>query len=72
MFSGAESLMDECDLEHGSPCTAGGLHMPNSRSMNEFAKRVSRLRYHSQCAADIERAEQSSGSPGKCTPFLIH
>lgn len=57
--------LDDCEQEHGSPCTAGGLHMPNSRSMNDFAKRVRRLRYHSQCGTERELPEVSTGSsPG--------
>lgn len=52
-------IFEEYDLEHGSPCAKGGLHMPNSKSMNEFAKRV-RLRYHSQCAPEFERTDDSS------------
>ncbi|KAB0797056.1 hypothetical protein PPYR_11117 [Photinus pyralis] len=68
---GTEVDLEECEQDHGSPCTAGGLHMPNSRSMNDFAKRVRRLRYHSQCATEPEVAEASTGSsPGKCEPFL--
>ncbi|KAF5277664.1 hypothetical protein FQA39_LY18452 [Lamprigera yunnana] len=68
---GTEVDLEECEQEHGSPCTAGGLHMPNSRSMNDFAKRVRRLRYHSQCATEPEVAEISTGSsPGNCMPFL--
>lgn len=52
-------------MEKGSPCTAGGLHMPNSKSMNNFAKRVQRLRHHSQCNPEPERIETSTGSsPG--------
>ncbi|KAK5642961.1 hypothetical protein RI129_009128 [Pyrocoelia pectoralis] len=75
-----ESDIRQCDSvlqegeggrEHGSPCTAGGLHMPNSRSMNDFAKRVRRLRYHSQCTTEPEVQETSTGSsPGNCEPFL--
>lgn len=68
---GTEVDLEECEQEHGSPCTAGGLHMPNSRSMNDFAKRVRRLRYHSQCTTEPEVAEISTGSsPGNCVPFL--
>lgn len=38
------------ELQHkGSPCTSGGLHMPNSHSLHAFATRVQRLRYYSQC-----------------------
>ncbi|KAJ8943931.1 hypothetical protein NQ314_009595 [Rhamnusium bicolor] len=60
----------EEEQEHGSPCTAGGLHMPNSKSMNNFAKRVQRLRYHSQCNPEPERIETSTGSsPGNSISF---
>lgn len=56
--------MDNCEHEHGSPCTAGGIHMPNSKSMNEFARR---LRYYSQCAVETEKFDKHSteSSPGK-------
>lgn len=68
---GVEVDLEECEQEHGSPCTAGGLHMPNSRSMNDFARRVRRLRYHSQCTTEPEVHETSTGSsPGNCEPFL--
>ncbi|KAJ8924577.1 hypothetical protein NQ315_000726 [Exocentrus adspersus] len=63
-----ENLEEE--QEHGSPCTAGGLHMPNSKSMNSFAKRVQRLRYHSQCNPEPDKNEISTGSsPGNSIPF---
>ncbi|XP_050499567.1 hamartin isoform X4 [Diabrotica virgifera virgifera] len=56
--------------EHGSPCTEGGLHMPNSKSMNNFAKRVQRLRHHSTCNPEPEKLETSTGSsPGNGIPF---
>ncbi|CAH1170194.1 unnamed protein product [Phaedon cochleariae] len=58
------------EQEHGSPCTAGGLHMPNSKSINNFAKRVQRLRHHSQCDPKPEKIETSTGSsPGNGIPF---
>lgn len=59
-----EEEMDSCELENGSPCTEGGLHMPNSSSMSAFAKR---LRYYSQCAAETEKIDKQSteSSPGK-------
>lgn len=38
---------EECQQESGSPCTSGGLHMPNSQSMRDFARQVNRLRYYS-------------------------
>ncbi|KAJ8957088.1 hypothetical protein NQ318_007302 [Aromia moschata] len=48
----------------------GGLHMLNSKSMNNFAKRVQRLRYHSQCNPEPETIETSTGSsPGNSIPF---
>lgn len=54
------------DSEQGSPCTAGGLHMPNSKSMNSFAKRMRRIRHHSQCNPEVDKMQSSTGSsPGK-------
>ncbi|XP_018331114.1 hamartin isoform X2 [Agrilus planipennis] len=51
------------EQEHGSPCTEGGLHMADSRSMNILIKR---LRYHSQCGPDRDLPEISTeSSPGK-------
>lgn len=43
---------EECEQQLGSPCTMGGLHMPNSQSMIHLVKRVNRLRFYSQCVAD--------------------
>lgn len=44
---------EECQQDTGSPCTTGGLHMPNSKSMLDFARQVkSRLRFYSQCHQD--------------------
>ncbi|XP_046388125.1 hamartin isoform X2 [Ischnura elegans] len=40
---------EECQLNAGSPCSAGGLHMPNSASMMDFARRVSQIHYGSHC-----------------------
>lgn len=57
----------ENSLEQGSPCSQGGLHMPNSRSMNDFAKRVQRLRYHSQNYDRDSTGNSESGSPEKGT-----
>lgn len=67
-----DSIHDDCDSldfndeqEHGSPCTEGGLHMPNSASMTNFAKNMRRLRYHSQCNPEPEKSKTSTGSsPG--------
>ncbi|KAL3284794.1 hypothetical protein HHI36_018935 [Cryptolaemus montrouzieri] len=60
-------------LEQGSPCSQGGLHMPNSKSMNDFAKRVQRLRYHSQNYDKDTIGDSTGSSPGKDSssePFL--
>ncbi|GLV45534.1 Tsc1 [Carabus blaptoides fortunei] len=68
----AEYEMGECcgeahELQHkGSPCTSGGLHMPNSHSLHAFATRVQRLRYYSQCGPVHDYSESSAGSsPGQ-------
>lgn len=40
--------------------------MPNSKSMNSFAKRIRRMRHHSQCNPEIDKMQSSTGSsPGK-------
>ncbi|XP_022905445.1 hamartin [Onthophagus taurus] len=65
-----ENLDNNCEQEHGSPCTEGGLHMPNSKSINDFTKRIQRLRYSSQCADDAEKYELSTGSsPGNAVSY---
>lgn len=70
-FALPDDDVEDCEQETGSPCTAGGLHMPNSRSMNELAKRVRRFRYYSQCA-DTEHKKISTGSsPGKGELLLL-
>ncbi|XP_069705375.1 hamartin isoform X3 [Periplaneta americana] len=69
---------EECQQESGSPCTSGGLHMPTSRSMREFARRVHqqhRQRFYSQCVPDT-RATSLSGfstgsSPGEGSAFPL-
>ncbi|GJQ87097.1 putative hamartin protein [Trypoxylus dichotomus] len=69
-FRGNEDDVDNCEQEHGSPCTEGGLHMPNSVSMNNITLRLRRLRFHSQCADDTEKFERSTGSsPGNAISF---
>ncbi|XP_066249925.1 hamartin isoform X2 [Euwallacea similis] len=68
-FDDSSDCNKEEDTEHGSPCTAGGLHMPNSRSINSFKKRIRRLRYHSQCNPELDGVELSTGSsPGNGMP----
>ncbi|KAL1517767.1 hypothetical protein ABEB36_001491 [Hypothenemus hampei] len=62
---------DNDDVEHGSPCTAGGLHMPNSKSIHDFKKRICRFRNNSQCNPEPERVETSTGSsPGNGIAFV--
>lgn len=55
------------DLQQGSPCTSGGLHMPNSHSLQAFASRVHRLRYYSQCGPVHDQGSETStgSSPGQ-------
>ncbi|XP_065161962.1 hamartin isoform X3 [Atheta coriaria] len=53
------------DCEQGSPCTSGGLHMPNSRQMTAFKNNMKRLRHHSQCGQEADPINDSTGSsPG--------
>ena len=69
---------DECQLEmSGSPCTLGGLHMPNSQSMYHFTQRVNRMRYYSTCTPTssshnlLPKGTISTGSsPGETGSFL--
>lgn len=42
-----DAVVDDC---HKTGCSKGGLHMADHKQMIAFAKRVSRLRFHSQCA----------------------
>ncbi|XP_050300814.1 hamartin isoform X1 [Anthonomus grandis grandis] len=64
---------DTDDIEHGSPCAAGGLHMPNSKSINNFKKRIRRFRKDSQCSAEpdlSDTVQMSTGSsPGNGLPI---
>lgn len=36
----------------GSPCSSGGLHLPDGRSMRNFVKDMKRIRHHSQCHSE--------------------
>lgn len=67
---------DECQQESGSPCMSGGLHMPTSRSMREFARRVHqqhRQRFYSQCTLDTKLSSSvgfsTGSSPGEGSAF---
>ncbi|XP_066991586.2 hamartin isoform X2 [Anabrus simplex] len=67
---------EECQQESGSPCTSGGLHMPNSRSMWDFARRVHqqhRQRFYSQCMPESSSDKQvglsTGSSPGEGSGF---
>jgi hypothetical protein len=56
--------VDECQP---STCPKGGLHMADHRQMMAFAKRVSRLRFHSQCGPGPNLGEFNTSlapSPG--------
>jgi len=58
------SGVDECQP---STCAEGGLHMADHKEIMAFAKRVSRLRFHSQCGpgTDLGNINYSLGpSPG--------
>lgn len=58
---------EECQQESGSPCMSGGLHIPTSRSMREFARRVHqqhRQRFYSQCTLDTKGSGLSDFSAG--------
>uniref|UniRef100_A0A1B6DIZ6 Hamartin n=1 Tax=Clastoptera arizonana TaxID=38151 RepID=A0A1B6DIZ6_9HEMI len=63
-----EDEYEECQLELGSPCLSGGLHMPNSKSMMDFARQIkSRHRYYSQCQSGLS----SGSSPSENSGFLV-
>jgi hypothetical protein len=69
---------EECQQESGSPCTSGGLHMPTSHSMREFARRFHqqhRQRFYSQCIPDTKGSNSAGfstgSSPGECSAFPL-
>ncbi|KAK7868190.1 hypothetical protein R5R35_003057 [Gryllus longicercus] len=67
---------EECEQETGSPCTSGGLHMPNSRSMLDFARRVHhRQRFYSQCLPESGNEGvvglSTGSSPGQGSNFPL-
>lgn len=49
----------------GSPCSAGGLHIPNSRSMLDFARKFNRWRMHSHCLGDTSQCFSAGTSPAE-------
>lgn len=55
-------------------CNEGGLHMPDPRSIIQFARQVNRLRFHSQCQPDTFLLAQigvsSGSSPRDGATFL--
>ncbi|OXA54586.1 Hamartin [Folsomia candida] len=55
-----DSVVDNCK---SVGCPKGGLHMADHKQMIAFAKRVSRLRFHSQCAPN-----GSDGTTGNQAP----
>lgn len=57
-----EVYSNECDINcetESSPCSVGGLHIPDSKSMMEFARRV---RMYSHC---IDSSYSAGTSPGE-------
>lgn len=60
-----DTSIDDCNT---TGCAAGGLHMADHTQMMAFAKRVSRLRFHSQCAPGTTFSDISTNvvipSPG--------
>lgn len=63
---------EECQQDTGSPCTTGGLHMPNSKSMLDFARQVkSRLRFYSQCHQDSYIGLSTGSSPNEGSEFPV-
>ncbi|XP_030766051.1 hamartin isoform X4 [Sitophilus oryzae] len=53
------------EMDQGSPCSAGGLHMPNSKSFTNFKKRIRQFSHSSQYNTEPEQTELSTGSsPG--------
>ncbi|XP_026479810.1 hamartin-like [Ctenocephalides felis] len=47
-----EDQFVDCIPASCTTCTSGGLHVPNSRSMKNFAEHIKRLRFYSQCNND--------------------
>ncbi|XP_055679805.1 hamartin [Lutzomyia longipalpis] len=56
---------EDFDVAEGSPCSAGGLHIPNSRSMLDFARKFSRWRMHSHCLGDSSQCYSAGSSPAE-------
>ncbi|XP_059612459.1 hamartin isoform X2 [Phlebotomus argentipes] len=54
---------EDYDAAEGSPCSAGGLHIPNSRSMLDFARKFNRWRMHSHCLGDTSQCFSAGTSP---------
>lgn len=53
---------DPCQPEKsGSPCSSGGLHMPDNQSLCNFARQMNRLRtrHYSQCNSDSGKCWRS-------------
>lgn len=42
-----------CEQEKsGSPCSSGGLHMPDNRSLHNFVRRITRIHYRNHCHSE--------------------
>ncbi|KAL6956276.1 hamartin, partial [Sarracenia purpurea var. burkii] len=65
---------DVCDLEKsGSPCSSGGLHMPDNKSLCNFAihMKYMRSRHISQCNSDSERFSPNN-SPQDAVNYFVN
>ncbi|XP_065217952.1 hamartin isoform X2 [Planococcus citri] len=63
---------DPCALEKsGSPCSSGGLHMPDQKLMGNFALYMQHMRHrqHSQCTSDSERFSPSNSPQDRVNYF---
>ncbi|GAB0100482.1 Hamartin [Sergentomyia squamirostris] len=60
---------EDYDAAEGSPCSAGGLHIPNSRSMMDFARKFNRWRMHSHCLGDSSQSFSAGTSPADMVTF---
>lgn len=47
-------VLDACHDEENQACGVGGIRFPDSRAMDQFRRRVNRLRFHSQCQPDTQ------------------
>lgn len=59
-----------CETE-GSPCSQGGLHLPDTRAVMKFRRGVQRLRLYSHCVTESGQKEDGKGlADGSLTPLV--